>query len=122
MTHGVGTVPDEGAGADQTIEFTTFMRGRSVLCRWSEGQVTGDAELLRRMERMGLGSEWRRSPSSVARAIASAVAHPVTIRVVEPTREDHAAAGRPLSTQRCERSSEVERCTGDGVLGDYWLG
>lgn len=65
------------------IEFRTYIQDRSVSCRWSNGRVTGDAELLRRVQRSAGSSDWRRSPTSVADALTAAVACPVLMHVVQ---------------------------------------
>lgn len=100
------------AQGTEVIEFRTFMRERPVACRWSQGRVTGDPELLARIGHMVRGGDWARQPSTVARVISDAVAHPVTIRLVsEPSLVDELA----------ERDADAAPCA-DGALGDYWLG
>lgn len=99
-------------GADEepvgdVIEFRTFMRERPVSCRWSQGRLTGDAELLQRVSHMAVRDDWASEPATVARVISDAVAHPVTIRVVDDLGIDLTEAAP---------SADGE------VLGDYWLG
>lgn len=104
------------ASGTEVIEFRTFMRERPVACRWSQGRVTGDPELLARIGHMVRGGDWARQPSTVARVISDAVAHPVTIRLVsEPHFVDEVAE---LDDQL---DPDAAPCA-DGALGDYWLG
>lgn len=111
-----GTQRLEMPGADgatpgtEVIEFRTFMRERPVACRWSQGRLTGDPELLARIGHMVRGGDWARKPSTVARVICDAVAHPVTIRLVSEG---------PAADELSE--PEAPPCE-DGALGDYWLG
>lgn len=104
--------PAEGdtAGPEDAVEFATFIRERPVSCRWVAGDVTGDAELMQRLAHMIVPDGWTRSPSTVARAISDAVAHPVTIRVVRAADLDPAD------------DSFVPAPVHPDVLGDYWLG
>ena len=69
---------------DEVVEFATFIRERPVSCRWVDGQVDGDAELLQRLAHTSVVPNWTAHPSTVAKAIGAAVASPVTIRVVHP--------------------------------------
>ncbi len=94
------------------VEFTSSIRERSVMCRWSNGSVTGDPELMGRLSRVSLPKNWTAHPSSVAKAISSVVAGPVTIRIVGD-RDDRSA--EPTSPTPCS-------CGDSDVLGDYWLG
>ena len=72
--------PIEGSSGE-VIEFRTYIRDRAVSCRWSAGRVTGDPELLRRIERSAGSADWRSSPCSVADAVSAAVASPVVMHV-----------------------------------------
>jgi hypothetical protein len=65
------------------VEFTTTIRGRSVTCRWEAGGLSGDQELLDRLARVPLRDGWNDDPCAVASAIGAAVAHPVTIRLLD---------------------------------------
>lgn len=103
---------------DEVVEFATFIRERPVSCRWVDGQVDGDAELLQRLAHTSVVPNWTAHPSTVAKAIGAAVASPVTIRVVhphevEPDVEPAAADAVSLAAP----PTEPER-----LPGDYWLG
>ena len=101
----------------EVVEFRTFMRERPVACRWSDGRITGDRELLERIEHMVRDGDWARQPSTVARVISDAVAHPVTIRLVS---EAGTGDDQVLSELGAAGSDSPPCC--DGALGDYWLG
>lgn len=77
-TSASGDVPEHA-----TVEFTTMIRGRSVTCRWEAGQLSGDQELLDRLARVPVREGWDDDPCTVASAIGAAVAHPVSIRLLD---------------------------------------
>jgi hypothetical protein len=56
---------------------------------------------------MAVRDDWASEPATVARVISDAVAHPVTIRVVDDL-------GIDLTATAASADGEV--------LGDYWLG
>lgn len=74
---------DDGALEPAVVEFTTTIRGRTVSCRWEAGSLSGDPELLDRLSRVPVREGWNDDPCAVASAIGIAVAHPVTIRLVD---------------------------------------
>ena len=80
--------------SEAVVEFTTHIRDRVVSCRWDAGRVTGDAELLHRVQRSAGDSHWHRSPTTVAEAVRAAVACPVAIHVL-PAPARRSPAGPP---------------------------
>jgi hypothetical protein len=104
------SVDGDEAGPEDVVEFATFIRERPVACRWVAGDVTGDPELMQRLTHMIVPAGWTRSPSTVARAISDAVAHPVTIRVVRAAEVDLTDEAFVPAPERPD------------VMGDYWLG
>ncbi len=54
-----------------------------MTCRWEAGGLSGDQELLDRLARVPLRDGWNDDPCAVASAIGAAVAHPVTIRLLD---------------------------------------
>ncbi len=71
----------EGDGIDMPVEFVVNIRGREARCRFRNGRLDGDAELLRRIRRLDpVGVA--RDAVSVARLVRDAVGSDVTIRAL----------------------------------------
>ena len=66
---------------EQVFEFTTRIRDKEVRCFWSDGAVSGDEELLTRIDHVLPDSRWTRDPIAVAHAVSSVVIYPVNISV-----------------------------------------
>ena len=104
----------------EMVEFSTVIRERPVVCRWVEGVLSGDNELIDRLSHVPRPQGWSDHPASVARVISEAIGSTVTVRLVDCQRgtcsDDRAGlvgdSGDPGGPDRGERAG----------LGDYWLG
>ncbi|HLU40981.1 MAG TPA: hypothetical protein VKZ55_01155 [Microthrixaceae bacterium] len=71
----------EGGGLDVPVEFVVRIRGREATCRFRDGRLEGDPELVRRIRRLDpVGMA--RDAVSVARLVRAAVGSEVTIRAL----------------------------------------
>lgn len=70
---------DSTIGLDDEVEFTTRIRDRVVRCSWTNGRLSGDEELLRRIERSGRRPEELADAVEAMQAVVAAVAHRVTV-------------------------------------------
>ena len=66
---------------DEPVEFIVRIRGREVSCRWRNGRLEGDAELLKRIRRLDPVGGYR-DAASVARLVRDAVGSEVIIRAL----------------------------------------
>jgi len=108
------------SGVREMVEFSTFIRERPVVCRWVEGVLSGDNELIDRLSLVPRPHGWSDHPASVAKVISEAIGSTVTVRLVDRqqgTCSDERAGlvGGP------DRPGEADRDERAG-LGDYWLG
>lgn len=69
----------DGGSPDVPLEFVARIRGREVTCRWRDGRLDGDAELLRRIRRLDPIGVCK-DAASVARLVRDAVGSDVVIR------------------------------------------
>jgi len=113
----------------EMVEFSTFIRERPVVCRWVEGVLSGDNELIDRLSHVPRPQGWSDHPASVAKVISEAIGSTVTVRLVDRQREtcsdDRAGLvgdpGRPGTPGATTTPGAPERSE-CACLGDYWLG
>ena len=116
----------------EMVEFSTFIRERPVVCRWSGGVLSGDDELIDRLSHVPRPQGWSDHPASVAKVISEAIGSTVTVRLVDR----HTSLGREgcvgsvdgpgapaLGANPGADGSGSEPARDDcDCLGDYWLG
>jgi hypothetical protein len=119
-------------GVGEMVEFSTFIRERPVVCRWSGGVLSGDDELIDSLARLPRPQGWSDHPASVAKVIGEAIGSTVTVRLVDR----HEGLVREACAGSVDGSSALALGSDPGAegsgseparddcdcLGDYWLG